>query len=581
MDHTDERPLDLLIIGAGLYGIYAANTYLRIHSSASIKVLDGDDDAGGVWSRSRLYPKFWSQTGARLSGFPDVPFTVSEDAPRYHDLFEAKHLTTYLEDYISHHEYNGSSLRERFVFNCWVTKISKEDNVWRVHAKLHGQDVSYASTKLIIATGQNSIPSLPRLPGRESFKGPIIHQKDFGRSRILTPDEENAHDHTDITVVGGSKSASDIVYAAASDTAVPRKVNWVISDAGSGPLILSRAQGFGKYKSLPELGSIRAMASFSSANPFRPESWWSWFLHKTAVGDWLLDRIWGASEKSSKATANYHGREGALPGFEKLETQTNMRWRSGHVGLLQNDDFWDVVAKKVQVHRGEVSRLEDGIVVLGDGTRVETDMLLCATGWRQGYSSFDAHEAAGLGLPVRLEEKEVVGEMKQHWAKLEEDADRKVLTRWPYLAQTSEFYHSSIDSTPYRLYNLTTPPNDQSIAFLGVQTVPNNYHTALAQTLYAIAVLDNKLSLPPVEEIEESISFMNRWCAWRYPLDGWKGNVLDYEMVSFTDHLLEDLGLNSHRSKESWWRDLTDPVLAADYAGLVDEFWGKYYKESE
>ena len=57
---------------------------------------------------------------------------------------------------------------------------------------------------------------------------------------------------------------------------------------------------------------------------------------------------------------------------------------------------------------------------------------------------------------------------------------------------------------------------------------------------------------------------------------GWLGNVIDFEMVSYTDKLLAELGLSSHRYKGSWWADLTDPCLASDYAGIIDEYRNKY-----
>ena len=85
--------LDLIIIAGGIYGICAANTYLSLHPAADIKVLDSDSNVGGVWSRSRHYPSFWSQTGARLSGLPDKQFKVPKDADTYHDLYDAKYIT--------------------------------------------------------------------------------------------------------------------------------------------------------------------------------------------------------------------------------------------------------------------------------------------------------------------------------------------------------------------------------------------------------------------------------------------------------------------------------------------------------
>ena len=162
------------------------------------------------------------------------------------------------------------------------------------------------------------------------------------------------------------------------------------------------------------------------------------------------------------------------------------------------------------------------------------------------------------------------------WSQLEEEADRKVLERWPYMAHVPKFKMHHIMTTSYKLYNLTVPINDHSIAFLGLQLVPSSYHTALAQTLYAVAAIDSTLKLPPQAEVERHVAFINRWCAHRYPTHGYLGNVCEFEMVSFTDRLLEELELTNHRPRVSWWSDMTDPCLASDYAGLVDEYRRKY-----
>lgn len=397
-----------------------------------------------------------------------MTFKVPDGVETYHDFFEAKHLTSYLESYVSGHEYGGRSLRERFVFRCWVTNILKGgDGVWRVRAQLGGKEVKYEAMKTIIATGLSSASYMPDLPGKVVFKGPILHQKDFGRSKIFTPKEPNIADHTHITVLGGSKSAADIAYAAATDPYHPRKVCWIVRTSGTGPLLMSKAQGFGKYRNTPELGSIRAISSLSSANPFLPESWWSWFLHKTAVGEWLLHKIWSQNEIQNAAIANYEGREGALPGFEGLRSETNIRWRTGSLGILQRDDFWDVIAKRVQVYRSDVERLVEDAVILEDGSEVKSDVLLCGTGWKQNHPCFSTEEAARIGLPIDLNKIELIAEERSHWSKLEEEADRKVLERWPNLVNVPKFKMRPIRTTSYKLYNITIPTTDQSIAFLG------------------------------------------------------------------------------------------------------------------
>ena len=363
----------------GIYGVYAANTYLELHPEANIKVLDSDEDAGGIWSTSHLYPQFWSQTGARLSGYPDVPFKLPEGAETYYDLFEAKHLAKYVEAYVTDHKYDGRELRDKFVFRCYVTGVEKAgDGIWTIRADREGQQVTYRASKVIIATRLSSVPNMPDLPGKEAFKGAVLHQKAFGHSRVLTAEEADMEDHAHVTILGGSKSATDIAYTAATDPNHPRKVNWIIRTSGSGPLVFSNAKGFGKYRNIPETGSTRAIASLSSANPYLPESWWSWFLHKTFVGEWLLEKIWRRIERESPMLADFYGREGRLEGFEGLKSESNVRWRAGPLGLMQRDDFWDVIARNVRIYRQDIARLTEETVVLEDETEVRTDV--CSAG---------------------------------------------------------------------------------------------------------------------------------------------------------------------------------------------------------
>ena len=48
-----------------------------------------------------------------MSGFSDIPLTIPPDAQNYHDIFESKYVTSYLESYIDEHLYNGQPLRDR------------------------------------------------------------------------------------------------------------------------------------------------------------------------------------------------------------------------------------------------------------------------------------------------------------------------------------------------------------------------------------------------------------------------------------------------------------------------------------
>ena len=52
MDSNVEE-FDLIIIGAGLYGIQAARTYLEIHNNAHLLILESSASVGGVWSSGK------------------------------------------------------------------------------------------------------------------------------------------------------------------------------------------------------------------------------------------------------------------------------------------------------------------------------------------------------------------------------------------------------------------------------------------------------------------------------------------------------------------------------------------------
>lgn len=116
--------------------------------------------------------------------------------------------------------------------------------------------------------------------------------------------------------------------------------------------------------------------------------------------------------------------------------------------------------------------------------------------------------------------------------------------------------------------------------------VPNSYHTAVAQTLLAIAALDGKLEPSSQQKMEEDVAFTNAWCGRRNPVHSYSGNVLEFETLSWTDKLLGQLQLSIHKpqntsTRSGWWSLMTDPALASDYAALLDEYRNKYMAEPE
>lgn len=95
-----------------------------------------------------------------------------------------------------------------------------------------------------------------------------------------------------------------------------------------------------------------------------------------------------------------------------------------------------------------------------------------------------------------------------------------------------------------------------------------------AQSLCATAHLDRKLALPEAEKRQEEMALFTAWCRRRYLNNGEKGNWMTFELVGYTDRLLEQLVLETHW--KGWFKDLFEPCRASDFRGLKQECLEKY-----
>ena len=563
----DAERLDVVIIGAGLYGIAAARTYLDVHPDCQLAILDQDSSVGGSWNQRRTYEAFWSQTGLRMTEFSDVPLELPPDEQTYHDTFQAKHVTTYLESYIDSHVYAGRSIRERLTFEIEVRSIQKEENAerWTVRAldRRAKTPKTFLPTKVMVATGVTSEPNMPVLFGKERFEGSIYHSESFGASGVLkSPDVQ------DIVVVGGGKSAGDMVYACAK---AGKTVSWVVRKSGTGPAafidVKGRATGPLAYKNAAEIGCTRMMTALVPSAFCGPD-WMATVLHRSKVGRAFGNKVWRNADRDIRNEADYHGRARTGRGFENLKTDimyafltrtsyalplsqippwktrltllSRAYWCSGAVGLLQHRDFYDIIAEKVDSYRQDVSHLSARSICLANGTTIKCDALICGTGWKQSYPFFSDTQLCELGLPH--DPSFPCLDDAAQWHMIQEAADCAVIKEYPKLAHPPPFYKKPMTKTPYRLYKCIASLDDDSIVFLGQLRIASNFRVAECQALWATAYLDHKLDLPGYEDMQAEIAYVNAWCRRRYPANGGLGNYLHYDVIAYTDALLARAG---------------------------------------
>lgn len=513
-----------------------------------------------------------------MAEFSDAPLEVPQEHT-IHGFFPGRYVTEYLEEYLDAHIFGEKTLRDRVLLRHRVISVEKNAGKWEVVCESSEQ--IFRAKKLIIASGLTSKPNMPMLPNRTSFSGAILHQKDFGQSSLLTDPQV-----MNVVVLGGGKSAADMVYACAK---AGKSVSWVVRKCGCGAAGHARAAGPGPYKNSVSSFSTRFSSSFSPSI-FAPWSTWSWLLHRTRAGMKLVDWIWANADKQNRLSAGYSTRQGSGIGFKELEPDTpyvpllllialvyqsstnfgklRFFWQNEGSGIDQRPDFWEVVAEKVDVFRSDIAELSEKSVKLRNGSSVAADAIICATGWDSSLTYLSPSESARLGLPVPFENVEP--EDSASWKTLETAAQIEVLKRFPRLAQPPNHFHRKVETTPYRLYKAMAPLNDRTIVILGHIQVGNNFMAAECQALWTAAYFDGRLRVPSKTEMAHEIALVNAWCRLRYLDKGQLGIYYYFDLVPYVDMLLDHIRVGSHL--RSWPQNKFWPVTAKDLRNLYHEY---------
>lgn len=125
--------------------------------------------------------------------------------------------------------------------------------------------------------------------------------------------------YKNVTVLGGGKSASDMVYASVK---AGKNVNWIIRKTGEGPGIFMNPAATGRYRNNAEAGTTQRATTLNPSG-FRPMEDWAQTLHQSASERENLESKLFAADRRFKVWANNRGREGALPGFRELEPKAS------------------------------------------------------------------------------------------------------------------------------------------------------------------------------------------------------------------------------------------------------------------
>ncbi|KAK7947131.1 dimethylaniline monooxygenase 2 [Apiospora aurea] len=193
--------VNIAVIGTGPAGLTALKT-LR-EEGFNVIAFERRDRIGGLWSYSGN-PAFTSVVDGTVcniskfvSGFSDFP--LPRGSPIY---LSGAQVSGYFHSYATHFK-----LLEHVRFGTTVRKVLRNsaDDGWDVHVTDADGDRTLPFHKVVFGSGNETIPSWPRLPGRDRFKGILIHGQAYKNPGQFVGKR--------VLVVGMGNTGSDIATA--------------------------------------------------------------------------------------------------------------------------------------------------------------------------------------------------------------------------------------------------------------------------------------------------------------------------------------------------------------------------------
>jgi thioredoxin reductase len=153
---------DTLVVGAGPAGLATAAELAR--RGVPYRVVERGDTLGHTWAH--LYDSLTLHTGRHMSTLPGMPFA------RGTALFPSRReFLDYLHAYARRHAIRVETGAE-------VRHLERADGGWTATLST-GERIT--APHVVMATGIVSNPRIPPLPGRERFRGRVLHAAEYQR----------------------------------------------------------------------------------------------------------------------------------------------------------------------------------------------------------------------------------------------------------------------------------------------------------------------------------------------------------------------------------------------------------------
>jgi putative flavoprotein involved in K+ transport len=316
----------------------AAGAMLR-RAGVDTLVLERSDRVAASW-RSR-YAALRLNTPGWMSTQPGYRATRR----RYGEYPSRDKWIQYLEDYCAHHQLDVR-------FGMEVEQIANRDRAWQVQTSSGALDAQ----AVVVATGYDHDPYMPDWPGRESFSGELIHTSAYS--------DPAPYQGRDVLVVGPGVSGSEVAH--------------LLAKGGAGRVRVACRMPPHIYPRKPLGIPVQVSGAVLNHLPLRIADRLTWSGQRMIYGD--LSRY--GLPRSPRGLATQMAQKQQAPAFD-----------SGFVGAVKAGRIEIVAA---------VEGFDGTDVLLADGSRVQPEAVIAATGYRRGLEGLVGHFGVldGRGMPL-------------------------------------------------------------------------------------------------------------------------------------------------------------------------------------
>ncbi|MEU0631194.1 NAD(P)/FAD-dependent oxidoreductase [Streptomyces sp. NPDC005989] len=395
---TESDDVDVVVVGAGVTGLYAMHKLRGL--GHSVRGFERGDDVGGVWYWNR-YP------GARCDvESVDYSYSFDEELQQEWDWSEKYAAQPEIIRYL-HHVADRFDLRRSYAFSTSVTSAELDEETLRWTVRTDGGEVVSARF-CVFAVGCLSSTHVPDIAGAGEFTGATYHTGAWPHAGV---DFSGLRVGVIGTGSSGIQAIPLIAAQAAHLTVFQRSANFSIP-AGNEPLddATRRRQkaGYAERRRLSRLSgggsphTAHASATFDVSPEERraafEERWdLGGVLYSKTFPDQLTDRT-----ANDAARAFWEKKVRALiedPAVADLLVPTDHP--IGTKRIVTDSHYYETFNREdvrlVGLRGNAIERIEKAGIVLADGTRVELDAIVYATGFDAMTGAIDRVDVRGRG----------------------------------------------------------------------------------------------------------------------------------------------------------------------------------------